>query len=144
MRAESRPFAELSVDQLFDLLVLRAEVFVVEQDCPYLDPDPIDRRACHLLLTDGPRLIGTARWFEDEDGTTWRIGRVVTAADRRGEGLGRRLMTETLDRIGHRPLLLHAQCHLEPFYASLGFERSGEDFLEDGIPHLPMRRHPTQ
>ncbi|MCO4746045.1 MAG: GNAT family N-acetyltransferase [Proteobacteria bacterium] len=138
-------FDELDVRTLYDLLALRQEVFVVEQDCPYLDADGFDQSAMHLLgHDDDGELVAYCRLFEP--GFTYTeacIGRVVTSAKIRGKGLGRPLMRQAMGEVarlwGSVPVKLSAQAHLEPYYSSLGFRVCGEGYLEDGIPHLPMR-----
>lgn len=139
----ARPFGELSRDELYDLLTLRARVFVVEQDCPYLDPDGRDRRATHLLGRSAEgSLVACARWYPEEGHV--RLGRIATAPESRGRGLGRRLVREALDRIAAehpgRPVLVHAQAYLRAFYEGFGFRVSGEPFDEDGIEHVEMVR----
>jgi ElaA protein len=129
----------LSARQLYDLLRLRAEVFVVEQDCPYLDLDgaDLDPTTRHLWI-EGPagEPLATARVIEEPG--LWRLGRVVTRAEARGAGLAARLVEHALATTG-RPVLLSAQSHLAGWYADFGFVVDGPEFLEDGIPHTPMR-----
>lgn len=146
VRFEVRPLDALSARDLYALLALRARVFVVEQRCAYQDPDGRDLDALHVLGWDGDRLVAGARilgpgaWVFAEPA----IGRVVVAPEWRGKGLARALMREAIDaveaRYGAVAMSLAAQSHLEGFYASLGFARSGEPYEEDGIPHVDMRR----
>ena len=148
----ARPFRELSRDELYDLLRLRAEVFVVEQQCPYLDPDGRDPEATHLMVrpagpgASGPGhpLLACARWYPE--GESVHLGRVATAPEARGRGLGRRLVQEALDRIAAehpgRPVVIHAQAHLRAFYEGFGFRVTGEPFDEDGIEHVGMVKPP--
>ena len=122
-------FDELDARTLYRILRLRAEVFVVEQDCPYLDPDGRDTEAETLHLwadpdPTAPTVAAALRVLAEPDGSR-RIGRLVTAAGRRGQGLAG----------------IDAQARLEPWYAGRGFTRAGEEFLEDGIAHVPMRLH---
>lgn len=129
----------MTARQLYDVLRLRAAVFVVEQDCPYLDPDgaDLDPTTRHLWIegsTGEP--VATARVIEE--GGAWRVGRVVTRADARRSGLAARLVEHALATTG-RPVVLSAQSHLAGWYADLGFVVDGPEFLEDGIPHIPMR-----
>ena len=139
------PFEELGVQGLYDVLALRQEVFVVEQNCPYLDADGFDQNAFHLLGRDEEgRLVAYCRLFEP--GFTYAqacIGRVVTSPKIRGTGQGRPLMRRAMVEVerlwGAAPIKISAQAHLEPYYRSLGFHVCGEGYLEDGIPHLPMR-----
>lgn len=142
-----RDFADLRVEELHALLRLRCDVFVVEQACAYADIDGKDPLARHLLAWIGPDLAGCLRLFPPgADGPAARIGRVVVAPPQRLAGLGRRLMQAgligTLERYPAAPVELSAQAHLERFYASLGFLRISADYLEDGIPHCDMQRHP--
>ena len=138
----AQSFDELELDELYAILRLRAEVFVVEQDCAYQDLDGLDRRAVHLAGMEEGELVAYARWYPE--GGHVRLGRIVTSPRVRGRGHGRRLVTEAIRRIADehpdRPVLIHAQAHLERFYRALGFERRGEAFEEDGIPHVAMVR----
>jgi len=142
MRFLAKSFDELSSDELYDLLRLRAEVFVVEQECPYQDLDGLDREAVHLLGVEEGRVEAYARWYPEGDHV--RLGRIVTSPRVRGRGHGRELVTEALRRIAAEqpgdPVLIHAQAYLEGFYRELGFETRGEPFDEDGIPHVGMVR----
>lgn len=139
------PWRELDRDTLYEVLALREEVFVVEQACPYLDADGRDPLAHHLLGRREGRLVAYLRAFAPgvlrEEGV---IGRVVTSPRVRGTGLGRPLMREGLARAeatwGPHPVWLSAQAHLAGYYGSVGFAVCGEGYLEDGIPHVPMRR----
>lgn len=141
-------FSALGRDDLYDLLALRAQVFVVEQRCAYLDPDGLDRGAWHLLGRDAAGLLQAALRAVDP-GLRYAepsIGRVVTAPAVRGRGIGRALMVEGLARCdaawpgqGNR---IGAQSHLANFYGTLGFQAVGEPYLEDEIPHLEMYRRP--
>ncbi len=139
-------FHQLSLDDLYDLLVLRGRVFVVEQNCPYLDPDGLDRQAWHLLGRDeGGRLQAVLRVVDP--GCKYAepsIGRVVTSLEARGRGAGRALMVEGLRRCAEawpgQGIRISAQAHLQRFYASLGFDVVGLPYLEDDIPHLEMLR----
>jgi ElaA protein len=141
-------FADLVADDLYDALALRSRVFVVEQLCNFLDPDGVDRSSGHLLGRDaGGRLVGYLRVVDP--GVAFAepsIGRVVTAPEVRGTGLGRRLMAEGLERCRAawpgQGIRINAQAHLERFYAGFGFVPAGEVFIEDNIPHLPMWRAP--
>jgi ElaA protein len=133
------PGDRMSARQLYDVLRLRAEVFVVEQDCPYLDLDgaDLDPTTRHLWIeasAGGP--LATARVVDE--GGAWRVGRVVTRPEARGSGLAARLVEHALATTG-RPVLLSAQSHLAAWYADFGFVVDGPEFLEDGIPHTPMR-----
>jgi ElaA protein len=141
-----RGFGQFSADEIYSVLRLRCEVFVVEQRCAYLDIDGSDHAAEHLLAF-GPddRLSGYLRAFAPgKFGPPARIGRIVTSPADRGTGLGYWLVQEALDFIargfGDVPVELSAQVHLEHFYASFGFERSSETYPLDGILHCDMLR----
>lgn len=134
-------FRDLDTTTLYGILRLRSEVFVVEQKCAYNDPDGRDDEpgTRHLWFTRSSAIRAYLRILAD-DGVE-RIGRVVTAPDARGNGLAGRLISEALRVIGNRPSVLDAQAHLAGFYAKFGFEPTGPEFLEDGIPHIPMARN---
>ena len=132
-------FDELDARTAYLLWQLRSEVFVVEQDCAYLDLDGRDLEpATQHLWIGNARPVGYLRVLDD-DGCA-RIGRVVVAEDHRGQRLAERLMHAALEVVGDRPCVLDAQAYLAGWYARLGFEQSGPEFLDDGIPHVPMRR----
>jgi ElaA protein len=132
--------AELDAVTLYRILALRSAVFVVEQDCPYLDADGRDLEpGARLLWTeDAGQIMSTLRLLRDGDG--FRIGRVATALDARGRGLAAALMSRALELSGGAAVVLDAQSHLSDWYSRFGFAADGPDFLEDGIPHTPMRR----
>ncbi|WP_422738979.1 GNAT family N-acetyltransferase [Micromonospora sp. WMMD729] len=134
-------FADLDARTLHDLLKLRIDVFVVEQNCPYpeLDGRDVEPGTRHVWLTDGDAPLAYLRILADPDGVA-RIGRVVVAPAARGGGHAGRLMAAALDLVGDRPSVLEAQSHLVAFYARHGFTVSGPEYVEDGIPHTPMRR----
>ena len=134
-------FADLDAAAAYDVWRLRQDVFVVEQDCAYPDLDGRDTEpgTRHVLLhEDDGELIGYARILDDGD--AWRIGRVVIARDGRGQGLADVVMRAAIEECPGRDIVIDAQSPLAGWYASLGFSVEGVEFLEDGIPHLPMRR----
>ena len=135
-------FRDLDTTSLYAILKLRADVFVVEQQCAYGDLDGRDDEpgTRHLWFTRDGEVRAYVRILNDGD--VERIGRVVTAKTARGAGLAGRLMEEALTIIGNRPSVLDAQAYLVDFYARYGFRPTGPEFLEDGIPHIPMRREP--
>jgi ElaA protein len=143
VKLHSATFGELDAATLYALLRLRVDVFVVEQHCAYAELDGRDTEpgALHLWLTaDGDREpIAYLRVLVEPDGGA-RIGRVAVAPAARGAGVARQLMEAALSLLGTRPCALEAQAHLVGFYRSLGFKVSGPEYLEDGIPHVPMRR----
>jgi ElaA protein len=124
---------------LYGVLRLRAEVFVLEQDCPFVDPDgrDLEPNARHLWIEDDDgEVIACARVLAEPDGS-FQIGRVVTAMPRRHEGLAGAIVQRALDLSG-RPVWIKAQARLADWYAAFGFVISGDEFMEDGIPHVPM------
>jgi ElaA protein len=137
-------FDSLSAHELYQLLRLRSEVFVVEQNCVFLDMDNKDQQCMHLLgwkddvLVASTRLVPPGIIYDEMS-----IGRVVSSPLVRGTGIGRMLMEESINRCynlyGSHPIRIGAQLYLEKFYSSLGFEKDGEVYLEDGIPHVEMR-----
>ena len=135
-------FRDLDTTTLYAILKLRADVFVVEQECAYGDLDGRDDEpgTRHLWFARDGEVRAYLRVLSD--GGAERIGRVVTAKSARGAGLAGRLLTEALRIVGNRPSVLDAQAHLTGFYERYGYRPTGPQFLEDGIPHLPMRREP--
>ena len=137
-------FADLDIRTFHDLLRLRIDVFVVEQSCPYpeLDGRDVEPGTRHLWLSSDGAVVAYLRILADPGGGA-RIGRVVVAPAARGAGLAGALMAEALAVVGDRPCVLDAQTHLVGFYAGFGFAVDGPGYVEDGIPHTPMRRDPT-
>lgn len=143
-----RTWDELTRDELYALMALRQEVFVVEQRCPYLDADGYDPRASHLWATDpsGAYPIAYCRIFPP--GVKYpeaSIGRVASAGSVRRTGAGRALMTEALRRLDADagaavPVRISAQSYLQRFYEGFGFRVVSEPYLEDDIPHVEMLR----
>lgn len=136
-----KTYGELSLDELYGILKLRAEVFVVEQDCPYQDLDGNDRRAVHVFAVQDGEIVACLRIFLKDDGNA-TIGRVVTSQKARGTGLGKRLMLEGVNCARNLypglNCVIHAQCYAIGFYEKCGFIVCSEEFLEDGIPHKEM------
>lgn len=138
-------FEDLDARTAYSLWRLRERVFVVEQECVYqeLDGRDLEPGTLHVWLSepdalDGDVPIGYLRVLDD-DGTA-RIGRVLVAPERRGQGLAERLLRRALELVGDRDSCLDAQSHLAGWYARFGYRQSGPEFVEDGIPHVPMRR----
>lgn len=133
-------FEDVPAATAYRLLALRQEVFVVEQDCPYLDLDGRDLEpdARHLWVEDCGVPVAYLRVLADPEAL--RVGRVVTAPAARGRGLAASLVRRAVALAGGRDVVLDAQSHLVGWYAALGFAPDGPEFLEDGIPHRPMRR----
>jgi ElaA protein len=139
------PFAQLTPYQVYDILRLRQEVFVIEQNCIFLDPDGKDQQGYHCMGYDAnghlhayTRLLPLGLAYEEYPS----IGRVITSLAARGGGHGRRLMEFSINSLyevyGKAPIKIGAQSYLKKFYGSLGFEVCGDEYLEDGIPHVPM------
>ncbi len=135
----------VTVPQLYALLALRCEVFVVEQNCPFQDIDGADLQAVHLMGWAGQSLVAYARCLPS--GVKYpqaSIGRVVTHSSLRGGGAGHELMRRAIDCVqqhwGTQAICIDAQAHLVKFYNQLGFVEFGQGYVEDGIPHIAMKR----
>ena len=145
-------FDALTVAELYAVLRLRSEVFVVEQNCVFLDMDNSDAQAMHLMgqAVEAPgELVAYARCFGP--GVKYAeasIGRVITASQARAGGLGHVLMREAVRAVqahwGPQPIRIGAQARLQAFYEQHGFVREGEPYIEDGIPHIEMLRPTTR
>lgn len=136
-------FDELTSREAYHLWRLRQEVFIIEQECPYPDLDGRDLESGtrHVLLTIGGELVGCARVLSDgTGGVDRRIGRVLLAQRARGRGLADVLMRAALAECGQAAIHLDAQSGLADWYGSFGFAVTGPEYLEDGVPHLPMSR----
>jgi ElaA protein len=138
-----KKFSELTPEELYTILQLRSEVFVVEQNCVFQDMDNKDQACYHLMGYENDKLIATTRLVPP--GIIYdipSIGRVVTSPAVRGGGVGRILMEksieETYQLFGKLPVKIGAQVYLLKFYTSLGFITSGDVYLEDGIEHIEM------
>jgi ElaA protein len=138
-----KTFDELTTRELYELLQLRSEVFVVEQDCVYQDIDAKDQKALHVLGKKKGNIVGYTRCFPP--GIYFKeaaIGRVVVAKEARNYGYGHDLMDASKEAIKNRfeteKIKLSAQTYLISFYKSHGFEPVGAEYLEDGIPHIAM------
>ncbi|MDH3754061.1 MAG: GNAT family N-acetyltransferase [Acidimicrobiia bacterium] len=141
MELFDRSFSELTALELYDIVRLRVDVFVVEQQCPYGDLDGRDteRGTRHIWQGDAKGVVSYLRVLDEGD--VRRIGRVVTRPDARGGGLSVRLLDHVVEATDG-PWVLGAQAHLADWYRRLGFVTDGEPYVEDGIPHVPMRREP--
>jgi ElaA protein len=139
------PFDKLNLDELYEIMKLRQEVFIVEQNCPFVDADGKDQLAWHFMMYgENNQLIAYTRLFDKNvyyDGFT-SIGRVVTSSSARRGGIGKVLMQKSIEKtielFGNEPIKIGAQSYLTKFYQSLGFELTGNDYLEDGIEHTFM------
>lgn len=143
---ELKPFDDLLNKQLYDILQLRSEVFVVEQNCPYQDADGKDLKSFHLMGRDRngilmaySRILPAGISYKEPS-----IGRVVSSPKVRGTGAGKELMEQSISAVekiaGRSPIKIGAQLYLKKFYESFGFVVSGDQYMEDGIPHIEMLR----
>ena len=136
-----KTFQELTVHELYELLRVRSEVFVVEQDCVYQDMDGDDQKSLHLWLTVADKVVAMARVCPA--GTHMKgisIGRVITTE--RGKGYGKQIMLYAIEaakeHFGAKQIDLEAQEYAKGFYESVGFKQSSDTFMHDGIPHIRM------
>lgn len=141
MQVIARSGDALSAADVYAIWAIRDVVFAVEQQCDEPDVDGIDLlpTCTHLWTEDEQGVTSYLRTFTTDAGTR-KVGRVATRKDARGRGLSSTLMREVLDRWGNAEIRLGAQAYLHDWYAGFGFERCGENFLEAGIDHVPMRR----
>ena len=139
MNLHIKTFEQLSSTELYEILKARSAVFVVEQTCPYQDIDGGDYESLHVYLEEEGKLLAYLRCYVQDEYTA-RIGRVLTME--RGKGLGRPLMEAGIQAVREHykanSVYIEAQCYAIGFYNKFGFEVCGEEFLEDGIPHVPM------
>ena len=143
-----KQFDKLTLDELYNILQLRNEVFIVEQNCIYNDTDGKDQSAWHLMANADDKLVAYTRILPP--GVSYSdpaIGRVVTSSSKRRSGLGKELMKRSIEAcekfFGKTSISLSAQVYLQSFYESLGFIVVGEEYLDDGIPHFKMSRKPS-
>lgn len=137
-----RRLDKFSALELYALLKLRVDVFVVEQECAYPELDGQDGAALHLRLMQGEDILAAARILPPVEGKEPRIGRVVVSPAHRGKGFGEALMREAMAVCAERypgcDIAISAQSYLLKFYAGLGFIAVSEEYVEDGIPHIDM------
>ena len=142
MRLEVKAWDQLSRKEINDIFSLRSEVFVVEQECIYQDIDGKDEKADHVLLIINNELVGYTRVFnENIYFKEASFGRAVVKKNYRGEGYGHLLVEKSLEHLKtnkQSPIKISAQSHLKEFYSSHGFVVKGEEYMEDGIPHIAM------
>lgn len=146
MKILVRTFNELTNNELYDLLQLRSEVFVVEQDCVYQDLDGKDQKALHVIGVKNDKIVAYTRIFKAGDYLAQAsIGRVVVKDDERKHGYGLDIMKASINAVEEKfqetAIALSAQTYLKQFYNSLGFIEKGGEYLEDGIPHVMMVKH---
>ncbi|GGG36994.1 GNAT family N-acetyltransferase [Bizionia arctica] len=140
---QTKTFNDLNIQELYDMLQLRAEVFVVEQDCVYQDVDGKDQKAWHVLGYKDSKLVAYTRVFKPGDYfNAASIGRVVVSGNERQHKYGYDIMKASINVIkedfNEATIKISAQCYLKTFYNNLGFTETGEEYLEDGIPHMAM------
>jgi len=141
-----KKFKELTIDQLYAILQLRSEVFVVEQDCVYQDLDFKDQKALHIFGLKNKKIVAYTRIFKPGDYfEEASIGRVVVSDTERKYGYGYDLMKASITAVQQEfntvKITISAQVYLTKFYNSLDFKKVGEEYLEDGIPHIEMIRN---
>ena len=139
----SKAFKDLTNQDLYNILMIRQAVFVVEQNCPYQDCDGLDEQAIHIYGIAGNNILAYARVFQP--GITYKeasIGRILTSQYHRDEKLGYQLVRKCIDYISkHYPsygVRISGQCYAMAFYEKLGFKAEGDTYLEDDIPHIEL------
>ncbi|MCK0108248.1 GNAT family N-acetyltransferase [Flavobacteriaceae bacterium S0825] len=145
LKITTKTFQELTTKELYELLQLRSEVFVVEQDCVYQDLDGKDEKALHVIGKKDNNIVAYTRVFKPGDYfKEASIGRVVVSKDKRQHKYGYDIMEASMkavkDNFNETTIKLSAQTYLKKFYNNLGFKEIGEEYLEDGIPHVAMIR----
>lgn len=145
LQIKIKTFNQLTLTTLYDLLQLRSEVFVVEQDCVYQDIDGKDKKALHVLGYKEEKLVAYTRLFKAGDYfEEASVGRVVVSENERKHKYGNDIMKASITAINSyyntNTILISAQTYLKRFYNSLGFFEIGEEYLEDGIPHIKMKK----
>ena len=140
-----KTFKELTTSELYEILQLRSEVFVVEQNCVYQDIDGKDQKALHVLGIKNGKIVAYTRLFNSgEYFDTPSFGRVIIKETERKYGYGHHLIKASIqavvDNYNETKITISAQTYLKKFYESHGFVKVGEDYLEDGIPHIEMIR----
>ena len=143
MKTFIKTFDNLSSTEIYQILRLRSEVFVIEQECIYQDIDNKDKKAVHIFLKEKKEIIAYSRVFKEKEYfENPSIGRVVVANKRRMYGVGKKIMNISIDYIKQnikaKSIEISAQKYLKKFYSDLGFVQQGEEYLEDNIPHLRM------
>lgn len=139
MEIKALSFSEMSVSQWQQIIKLRAEVFVLEQQCVYVDPDDEDSEAEHIIAFQENKIVGYARLMKLAKGR-FQLGRVIVAQGHRGKGVSTSIIEDILNKSVEEKsaIQISAQAYLEGFYTQLGFRVKGNLYLEDGIPHIKM------
>lgn len=145
MQLIAKSFDELTCDEVYEILRARCEVFNMEQNIHYTDPDGVDKRALHCFFWEDDKVAAYLRAYLDVDGDekAVKVGRVLTRV--RGQGVGRALMERSMDAIKKwqphcRVITMDAQRHAEGFYAKLGFLTVSDVFMEEGVEHVKMQK----
>lgn len=143
-----KPFYDLTLHELYEILQLRNEVFIVEQNCPYQDLDNKDFKASHVLIYSNSKLVAYSRIFDVN--ITFKeasIGRVITHKEVRSSGVGKFLMEKSIENLyklyGKQSIRIGAQYYAIPFYQKFNFKPEGDIYLEDGIEHIEMVKSPV-
>ncbi|MBE5753311.1 MAG: GNAT family N-acetyltransferase [Clostridiales bacterium] len=141
MEVVVKKFQELGLDELYEILRLRAEVFIVEQDCVYQDLDNVDKNAYHVYLKEGNEILAYLRVIDKgERLDEVSLGRVISL--KRRQGLGTQIMkigiSVAKEKYGAKKIKIGAQAYAKPFYESVGFKQISSEYMEDGIPHIYM------
>ncbi|MDG2147867.1 MAG: GNAT family N-acetyltransferase [Flavobacteriaceae bacterium] len=139
-----KSYNKLSQEELYDILRIRAKIFVVEQNCPYNDLDKKDNIAKHVIGKEGNKIIAYARIFKEGDfyEKNTSIGRILVCGEKRKKKIGHTLVEKSINfckkNYPGKEIKISSQSHLKRFYQKLGFVYKGEAYLEDGIPHCSM------
>lgn len=143
MNWKIKKFNELNIEEIYKILALRNEIFIVEQECPYLDCDDKDLNSYHLFLRENGEIVSYLRILEK--GVSYdeiSIGRVAVKKSYRGKGISRKMMLQAIEfienNLSENTIKIQAQAYLLDFYSSLGFKAVSEEYLEDNIPHIDM------
>ena len=143
MKYEIKEFNNLNIEELYQILKVRCEVFIVEQQCPYLDIDEKDKKSYHLMVKNNNEIIGYLRIIEKNVSyDEISIGRVLVKKEYRKNKVAQNMMKEAIlfieKELGEETIRISAQKYLINFYKNLGFKETSEEYLEDDIPHIEM------
>ncbi len=145
MNTVVKKFCELTVDELYKILQLRVDVFVVEQNCPYHEIDDFDQMSYHAYIEDNGDIVAYIRVLpENTKFKEISVGRVISSKAKRGSGLGMAILKVGIaiaeEKFGAKEIRIEAQTYAREFYEKAGFVKDSDEFLEDGIPHIEMIR----
>lgn len=139
----NKTFDELTTHELYEILKARSAVFVMEQNCHYLDMDDVDFDATHVVVMDGNTIVAYSRVYKGDHADAWHIGRVLST--QRNKHYGMKVMQEAIKvagTLGAKLIEIDAQCYAIGFYEKLGFEVCSDEYLIDGILHKRMQLKP--